>query len=156
MNNAALITRFYESFSRCDAEGMVDCYHREIRFEDPAFGVLNGEEAKDMWRMLIARSKETIRIQFRNIQADEEQGTAEWTATYIFSRTGRKVVNRVSARFAFCDGKIISHTDHFNMWKWSAQALGWKGYLLGWSAIMKKKIQTQSNALLKKYRKEKL
>lgn len=49
-----VITTFYQAFTELDAETMVRCYHKNIRFEDPAFGELHGERAKNMWRMLCA------------------------------------------------------------------------------------------------------
>ena len=55
--NAQLITRFYEAFQRLDAEAMARCYAPEVRFSDPAFGELNGDDARDMWRMLTSRAK---------------------------------------------------------------------------------------------------
>ncbi len=134
MNNAELIRKFYESFAQGNAEGMVGCYDQNIVFNDPAFGELRGDDAKAMWRMLIANSKGNLDIMFDTINANDKTGTANWTAKYVFSQTGRKVINNISAEFEFKNGKIIKHTDHFNLWKWTQQALGWKGYLLGWSS----------------------
>lgn len=155
MTNTELITHFYQSFANADAEGMVSCYHNSIQFQDPAFGVLKGENAKNMWRMLIGRNKGNIHITFSNIKANEKTGSANWVAEYIFSATGRKVVNVISTEFEFADGKIIKHTDTFDIYKWTKQALGLKGYLLGWTTFMQKKIQRQSGALLKKYTEKK-
>lgn len=151
MTNTELITSFYQSFAKGDAEGMVACYHDNIQFQDPAFDVLKNEDAKNMWRMLISRSKGNIHITFNNIKASETTGSANWVAEYTFSANGRKVINVISAHFEFKDGKIIKHTDSFDIYKWSKQALGMKGYLLGWTSFMQKKIQQQSNSLLKKY-----
>ena len=39
------------------------------------------------------------------------------------------------------DGKIIEHSDGFRLSTWAAQALGWKGVLLGWTGFMKRGIQ---------------
>lgn len=154
MNNQELITKFYESFQKRDAEGMVNCYHENISFEDPAFGVLQGERAKNMWRMLVSRLDENATIQFSNVQVDETKGSAEWKATYLYSATNRQVVNRIKAAFEFKDGKIIKHKDDFNLWSWTKQALGTSGYLLGWSGFMKKKIQKMANSGLDKFIKE--
>ena len=148
MTNKEIIEKFYQSFASADAEGMISCYHTNIQFCDPAFGLLEGDDAKKMWRMLV---RPGIKINFENVVADEQKGSAQWTAHYTFSPTGRKVINKVSAKFEFKDGKIIKHTDEFDMWKWSKQALGLKGYLLGWSDFMKNKIQKQANARLKKF-----
>lgn len=146
-----IINAFYEAFSKGKASEMVAHYHDDIVFEDPAFGQLKGEEAKAMWKMLIARSKGNIKISYSNMESEADKGSAVWEAAYVFGPGKRKVVNKISATFEFKDNKIIRHTDHFDVWKWARQALGWKGWLLGWTPIMKKQIQQQSRALLRKY-----
>jgi ketosteroid isomerase-like protein len=151
MNNAELITNFYEAFAKGDAETMVGFYHNDIQFRDPAFGNLRGEDAKNMWRMLIGRNKGNIKITFSKVVTNEKTGSANWVAEYVFSQTNRKVINVIAAKFEFADGKIIKHTDNFDIYKWTKQALGIKGYLLGWTAFMRKQIQQQSGKLLKKY-----
>ena len=155
MTNAELITHFYTSFAKGDAEGMVSCYDKVIQFKDPAFGALKGEDAKNMWRMLLNRNKGNIHITFNNVKADNKTGSANWVAEYVFSATGRKVINVISAEFEFANGKIIKHTDTFNIYKWAKQAFGLKGYLLGWTSFMQGKIQQQANASLKKYSEKK-
>jgi ketosteroid isomerase-like protein len=151
MTNTELITKFYSSFAHADAEGMISCYHDEIVFSDPAFGELKGDDAKNMWRMLVERSKGEIKIAFNNVQANEKTGSANWIAEYTFTQTGRKVVNKVAAEFEFRDGKITRHNDHFSIWKWARQALGMKGFLFGGTSFLQAKIQKQTNTLLKKY-----
>ena len=42
---------FYTAFSELDAETMASCYAKNVVFEDPAFGILKGVHAKNMWRM---------------------------------------------------------------------------------------------------------
>jgi hypothetical protein len=130
---------------------MIQCYDANIIFTDPAFGTLIGDDAKNMWRMLIGRSKGDLIITFNDVFADEQHGTAKWTAKYTFSKTGRKVINHISAQFEFKNGKIIKHNDAFNLWKWSMQALGWKGFVLGWTPFMRIRIQKQTKQLLSKY-----
>lgn len=133
---------------------MVDCYDNDIIFNDPAFGELQGDDAKNMWRMLIQRNKGHIKVSFKNVIANETTGSAQWEAEYIFSQTNRNVINKITTTFEFKDGKITKHTDHFNLWRWTQQALGWKGYLLGWSGFMKNKIQKQTRRLLATYKKK--
>jgi ketosteroid isomerase-like protein len=151
LSNHELIEKFYSSFSAGDAEGMAGCYSDDIHFNDPAFGDLHGKDAMNMWRMLLRNSKGDLKITFSDVRADEKSGSANWIAVYTFSKTGRKVINKITANFEFQDGKIIRHSDHFDLWKWSRQALGLTGYLLGWSAFMKKKINSQTKSLLEKY-----
>ena len=149
--NKKLIEQFYAAFQNSDVEKMIACYHSEIIFEDPAFGVLKGAEAGNMWRMLIERGKGNIDISYSDVQADEKNGSAHWEAKYPFSKTGRKVHNKIDANFQFKDGKIIKHTDKFDLWKWSSMALGLSGTLLGWTPFMQNKIRQQSRGLLKRY-----
>lgn len=146
-----LIRKLYRSFASGDADGMAACYHTDIVFEDPAFGVLRRKEVAAMWRMLLERSKGQLQVSFDSVQADDATGSAQWVAEYVFQTTGCKVVNRVSAKFEFNDGFIVRHTDNFDFWRWSRQALGWKGLLLGWTPWMQKKVQQQTNRALEKY-----
>ena len=133
---------------------MVACYHDQIVFEDPVFRQLKGDEAKDMWRMLLSRAAD-LRVNFRNVKADEEKGSANWEAMYTFTKTNRQVHNQITAQFEFKDGKIIRHTDHFNFWRWSSMALGPIGVLLGFTPMLRKKVTRQSLHLLHKFRAEK-
>lgn len=148
LDNSALIREFYDSFSRGDAEGMVNCYGDGIVFSDPAFGVLQGDDARNMWRMLLKNAKGNIKIAYSDVHADDRTGTAKWIAEYIFSKTGNRVVNKISAAFEFENGKIKRHADDFDLWNWSSQALGWKGMMLGWTGFMKKQIQQQARKSL--------
>jgi ketosteroid isomerase-like protein len=152
-SNEQLIHKFYTAFANADAKAMCDCYHKEIEFEDPAFGKLQGKDVCKMWNMLIEKSKGDIKIEYSAIHADEYSGTAKWIATYNFSKTNRKVINKVHSEFHFSNGKIVKHTDSFDIWKWSKQALGFKGLLLGWTGFMQRQIQKQANTTLKNYSK---
>jgi len=139
--NAAVITKFYTAFQQLDWQGMNSCYSEDIIFNDPVFGILEGDEARAMWEMLCKNAKD-FSLTFTNIQLlDEEYATCNWTARYTFSKTGKKVVNYIKAFMKLRDGKIIEHSDAFKISKWAAQALGVPGVLLGWTGFMKRKIQ---------------
>lgn len=153
--NKELIEGFYTAFANHDGKKMASYYHQDIQFQDPAFGILNGFNATDMWNMLLERSKGNLKIEFYDVKATENKGSATWIATYNFSKTNRKVVNKIQASFEFKDGLIYKHTDSFNLWKWSQQALGLKGLLLGWTRFMQNKIQNQALVSLKNYQKNK-
>jgi len=141
--NAALIERFYRAFGARDADGVVACYHPDVEFSDPVFPDLRGDRARAMWRMLILRGKD-LRVEARDFAADDRAGSAHWDAWYTFSATGRPVHNSIDARFTFQDGLIRTHRDTFDLWRWSAQALGAKGSLLGWSGFVQGAIRKQA------------
>ena len=153
--NENLIVKFYTAFANVDAKTMSECYHPKVHFVDPVFGLLKEEQVSKMWEMLLLKSKGDIKIEFSNVKADEFSGSARWIATYNFSKTNRKVVNKISAEFLFQDGLIIKHTDNFDVWKWSKQAFGFTGYLLGWTGFFQNKIKEQALLSLKKFQQTK-
>ena len=143
-----LIHTFYAAFGRRDAAAMVACYHPEIVFFDPAFRQLTGPAAGAMWTMLCARGKD-LTIEHSAVTADDVRGAAHWVARYTFTKTGRPVVNRIDAAFEFADGKIIKHTDSFDLWRWTRMALGSTGLLLGWLPPVQSAITKQALGDLK-------
>ncbi|QSQ21656.1 nuclear transport factor 2 family protein [Pyxidicoccus parkwayensis] len=151
--HSQLITDFYSAFQKRDAKGMAACYHPDVEFTDEAFVGLRYGRATAMWTMLIERGKD-LELTFRDVQADDRTGRAHWDAHYTFSTTGRKVINRIDAEFEFRDGKIVRHRDHFNFHAWSRQALGPIGLVLGWTPLLKKKVQGTAAASLDKFMKD--
>ena len=143
-----IIQKFYSAFQELDADTMASCYHPDIEFEDPAFGKLKGEHAGNMWRMLCKNQKgKGMTIDFKITS----ETTAHWEPKYVFSKTGRKVHNIIDASFEFKDGLIVKHIDVFDLHRWAKQALGFQGFLLGWTGFFRKKLQAQTKHLLKKY-----
>ncbi|HEY4618565.1 MAG TPA: nuclear transport factor 2 family protein [Flavobacterium sp.] len=149
--NEKTLVKFYSAFANANAYTMSECYHQDIVFRDPIFGLLKGNNVSQMWKMLIESSKGNLKIDTADVKADEYVGSAQWTAHYSFSKTNRKVINVIQARFHFQDGLIIKHTDDFDIYKWSKQAFGFYGFLFGWTGYMQKKIQQQAISSLKKH-----
>lgn len=151
MNNKDVIERFYTSFQQLNAADMNACYSDDIIFSDPVFMILRGEEVKSMWEMLCKNAKE-FSLTFSDIELlDEEYATCKWQATYLFSATGRRVVNNIKAYMKLKDGKIVEHSDAFRLSTWIGKALGWKGMLFGWTGFMKKAVQNKARRNLLKY-----
>jgi hypothetical protein len=151
--NEKIVTKFYDAFANADASKMCEYYHPDIEFRDPIFGSLKGNDACQMWEMLIARSNENIKIKLSEVKSNDYHGTARWEATYYFSKNKRKVVNSIRAEFFFQDGLMRRHTDDFDIWKWSKQALGLTEYLFGWTGFMQNKTHINAVLSLKKYQK---
>ena len=146
-DNKALIQRFYDAFSKGDGHAMATCYAPDVHFSDPVFPDLRGPRAEAMWQMLLEAPGE-LRLELLEHDADETSGTAHWRAHYVFSQTGRPVVNDVHARFTFRDGLISEHDDKFNFHRWSRQALGLPGLLLGWTPILRSAVRRKAAARL--------
>jgi ketosteroid isomerase-like protein len=151
MTNTETIHKFYTAFQKLDYETMQSCYSDDAVFNDPAFGLLDADETRAMWEMLCKRARD-FSLVYGNIQLlDEEYTTTDWTASYIFTKTGRRVVNKITAHMRFRDGLIIEHTDAFDIYKWTRQAFGLTGLLLGWTSFLHRKIQRQAKEGLHKF-----
>jgi ketosteroid isomerase-like protein len=143
MSHESTIETLYQALGERDGATMASLYHPDARFSDPAFGDLRGIEVGMMWRMLCARAKD-LRVEHSRIVIDGDRGTAHWEAWYTFSPTGRKVHNVIDALFRFEGETIIEHLDVFSLWRWSRQALGPVGLVLGWSPLVRAKVQAQA------------
>jgi hypothetical protein len=51
----------------------------------------------------------------------------------------------------FADGKIIEHSDAFSLHRWSAQALVFSGWLLGWNRFFQQKIKNTAKRNLLRF-----
>jgi predicted ester cyclase len=142
-----LIENFYDCFARKDWQGMIVCYHKDVFFYDPVFQNLEADKAVAMWEMLCRNVKELV-LTYDNVQADDEYGTCNWTATYTFSLTGRRITNRIKAHFKFKDNKIIEHMDDFDLWKWCRQAFGITGVVLGWTPTFQHQVRARAKKSL--------
>lgn len=138
--HAALIDRFYNAFAKRDARAMASCYHADVEFSDPVFPSLRGAEAGKMWAMLCARGAD-LRVEHKDVVADDRAGSAHWDAYYTFATTGRKVHNSIDATFTFRDDRIVRHIDRFGFYRWARQALGPTGVVLGWTPLVKNKVR---------------
>lgn len=141
--NEATIHQFYRAFQQKEFKTMQSCYAENAVFNDEVFKKLNAEKVRAMWEMLLKGGRD-LEITYQIGDFEGEKGSADWVATYTFSQTGRKVVNRIHAEFLFKNGKIVEHRDRFNFWKWSRQALGMPGLLLGWSDFLKKQVRQKA------------
>jgi hypothetical protein len=155
-SNAKTLIRFYKAFAQLDAATMASCYAENASFQDPAFTLKGREQIGGMWNMLCSATKDKgmahWKLEFSDIQADDAKGSAHWEAHYLFSATGKNVHNIIDGKFSFTpDGFIATHNDHFDFWRWSRQALGLPGLLLGWTPLLKMMVQKQASSGLQKF-----
>ncbi len=149
--NEQVVQNFYTAFQQLNYKSMQECYSENAVFNDPVFGILEGEEVRGMWEMLCRNAKDFSLIFSDIIALDDEYLTCNWIATYTFSATGKKVINRIKAHMRIQDGKITEHSDKFDLWKWSRQALGLPGLLLGWSNYIHNKVHKSARKNLDKF-----
>lgn len=142
--------RFYEAFMVRDHYTMGRLYAEIAAFSDPVFPALNARGVRLMWQMLLTRA-EDLGLEV-NIREDApSRARVDWVAQYTFSGTGRHVVNRVHTEMAISAGKIVRQVDTFSLWRWSEQALGTKGLLLGWTPMVKNRIRAQAAQSLREF-----
>lgn len=151
--NEELLNNFYAAFAQGDHATMAQSYADDATFRDPVFRDLNADEARAMWKMFTTSGND-IDVTFGGVEADDARGTARWEAVYAFPKTGRKVHNKIEASFEFADGKISSHTDKFDFYKWTRMALGPVGTILGWTPIVQNQVRSQAKSQLDRFRKE--
>lgn len=149
-----IIEQFYTAFQQLDADKMIAHYDDEVVFEDPVFGQLRGKRVVGgMWRMLIERGRNSLKINFHNVMGTNTGGEATWEADYLFGKKSRPVHNVIHARFVVSDGKIIKHTDQFNLQRWAGMAIGTTGQLLSFTPFFRNTVRKNARTALNKYMK---
>ncbi|MCB1554515.1 MAG: nuclear transport factor 2 family protein [Xanthomonadales bacterium] len=153
--NLSIIDRLYRSFQHLDAAGMAACYADDAAFEDEVFSLCGKREVVGMWTMLCdnvrARGLDDWKLGFEAQGADDGHGRAHWVADYRFSATGRMVHNVIDAEFDFRDGLIVHQRDRFDFWRWSRQAFGPVGLLLGWTPLLRSKVRATAASNLRRF-----
>ncbi|HEV7380202.1 MAG TPA: nuclear transport factor 2 family protein [Dyadobacter sp.] len=149
-DNEKLIDGFYSAFAKGDYRTMQSSYAGNATFSDAAFVDLDSDQVKAMWEMLCKNGKD-FQLTYSNVKATPQGASADWIATYTFSKTGNKVTNHVHADFVIENGKIVSHRDQFDFYTWAKQAFGITGVLLGWTGFFKNKVQTTARENLDKF-----
>ncbi len=150
----ATIRRFYEAFARLDGEAMQACYAAEAQFDDEVFSLQGAAQIGGMWRMLCGatRGNEAARAHWKLDVSNITASSAQWEAHYLLGASGRRVHNRIDARFEFDgQGLITRHRDRFDFWAWSRQALGTTGWLLGWTPMLRNKVRYTADGNLRRY-----
>jgi hypothetical protein len=150
------LERFYTAFANLDAATMQSCYAENARFEDPVFRLAGARQIGGMWRMLCADLRMHGIGQWdlvvEEIRARGDQGRARWRARYPFGTRPRTVRNRVYSRFDFdAKGLILRQRDAFSFWNWSRQAIGWPGWLFGWTPTLRARVQGKAGQQLARY-----
>jgi len=146
------IETLYAAFARLDSDAMAACYAENARFDDAAFSLSGRREIGGMWRMLCEAVKAKGRDVWKLEVSAITDRSAHWQPHYRFSASGRMVHNIIDAQFEFDGaGLIVRHQDSFDFWRWSRQALGLPGWLLGWTPFLRGKVRAQAGASLKAF-----
>ena len=145
-----VLDRFYSALARKDWATVGACYAEEARFSDPVFPDLDAAQVRSMWKMLLTSGTD-LRFSFNVVEETTMQGRCLCEAFYTFGKAGRPVLNIIQSTFELRDGLIYRQHDRFNFWRWSLQALGTTGWLLGWTPFVRNKVRATLAARLKKF-----
>jgi len=145
------IERFYAAFAQLDSATMAACYASDAHFDDEAFSLRGREQIGGMWTMLCDAVKAKGRDVWKLEASAITDRSAHWEPTYNFSATGRTVHNIIHAHFRFADGLIVEHVDDFDFWRWSRQALGPAGRLLGWTPLLRNRVRREAARTLDRF-----
>lgn len=135
------IMAFFEAYSRRNTGDMCNRYSSLIYYSDPVFGLLKDEQVIKMWQFRVANSNELSLIYGNISDRGDNYYTCEWTATYRFAPTGKKIIHKAKAYMKVEDGIITEHSDAYSFYKWIRQAYGISGWILGWSSVYKKRVR---------------
>ena len=154
--NRTTLKRFYNAFAHLDPDVMAGCYAPDVRFRDEVFAIEGRDQVMAMWRMLCDSARTSGRadwkLNYRVISVDADTGRLHWSAHYRFGKVQRPVHNRIQSNFCFnATGQITQHHDKFDFWRWSRQALGLPGLLLGWSPQLRRQVRSQALDGLNRY-----
>ena len=139
--------QFYTAFAKKDYLELARFYHNDLSFTDPAFGTLSRSETLAMWEMLFT-SADDLDINFKLLTSGDNFVVVEWRANYSFGSKKRFVKNIIKAKLLIEDDLIIRHIDSFNLYRWSRQAMGIAGWLIGWTGFFRRKLQKQTRSRL--------
>lgn len=149
VSSHSVVEHYWESLAAKDADEMAACYAPDATFEDEVFA-LRGPECGMMWRMLFQGAAD-LRVKTHPLVVGDGVAHGVWEAWYTFSATGRRVHNKIHSRFVVRDGKIVDQRDAFPFAKWSRQALGAKGWLLGWTPLVRRAVRKQARRRLERW-----
>jgi hypothetical protein len=149
--SVVVVARFYEAFGRHDFQGMACSYGPNIEFTDSIFGTLRGKRALAMWAMVVEQGKD---LQVTASQIREEGGVtrAHWDAHYTFPFLGGRntIDNPIDATFTIEGGKILRHTDVFDLRRWMRMALSPLGGLVTEGTI-KSAVQSRLDSFIESH-----
>ncbi len=91
-----LIERFLAAYQSLDHAAMAACYGESAQFSDIAFRLQGRKQIHAMWHMICANG---IKVEIQDIKEQAGEVHARIVDTYVFSDTGRTVVNPILCRF---------------------------------------------------------
>lgn len=147
---------FFDALARLDAYALAQCYAPSARFEDAAWSLQGTEAIAAMWEMICDDTRrlgaDVWRLECLRIRGTRHRCKVDWRLSHRDPATGRLIHQRMESRFLLTrDGRIDFHENRFSLWRWSRQARGLSGWLLGWTPIMRQRVRHDAAQRLDRY-----
>jgi len=153
-SNILLLNTFFKSLKHNEYHQLTDCYSDGAVYFDPIFGLLERDKLIALWEMLSKNAKGLLIEYGEVVSVDQEYYTCEWSITYQYPPTGRKVYSAIKSYFLIKDGKIEEHSNAYSIHDWSKQAIGFSGWLFGWNRFFQQSIKNKAQKALLKFMQE--
>lgn len=147
------LERFFDALRRCDKAALRDCCSPGLRFDDPLISITGRDDRLDwctlLWTPCDGDGQRIWHLELDDVHTRGPLGTARWNLRYRYTPTGRLIELAVTSQFTFDpDGSITAQRDSFDFWRWSRQAHGLLGLLLGWTPLLWDQARDQARVSL--------
>lgn len=117
---------FYAAFAARDSATMSSLYAPNVRFHDPLFGNLHGNQVMAMWNAISPAAnpyhvKPSAASNPKDLGGGRYQVHVTWEANYGIY--GRAIHNHSETTLVIENGKIVEQRDAWDLHAWAAQAL---------------------------------
>lgn len=146
MSHIEVIKKFFTSLQEKKGDVLLSCYAPDAVFSDPLHGLLDAEMLFKKWHLFLEQAQE-LELTYGPITVlDDEYFTSDWAMSYAKSPMGKKLKVKLKGKsfFRLKDLQIIEHSDAYRFSTLIAQTHGWKGYWLGWTGYMKRKVKLEA------------
>lgn len=136
VTDVQLIKQFLAAYQSLDHNAMAACYGESAQFSDIAFRLQGRKQIHAMWHMICVNG---IEVEVTDVKEHAGEVHARIVDTYVFSDTGRPVVNSILCRFQCRDGLILQQIDECDPLLWARQAFGGvKGEVAGRVGLLRR------------------
>ena len=147
-SNILLLNTFFKSLKMNEYQQLNGCCSEHVVYFDPIFGLLERNKLIGLWEMLSKNAKGLTIDYGEIVPVDDEYYTCDWSITYYYPPTGRKVQSSIKSYFLLKEGKIEEYSNAYSIHDWSKQAIGFTGWLFGWNRFFQQSIKNKAQKAL--------
>ena len=151
MNNTQIIKELFEAYENLDSAKMNSYFSDDIKLEDPATFLAEGDDAK-YWIQFVIDNISDHKITIKNIVENDNVVTVEWTSSYLSNMSKKPILLDYKAHYTFKNQKIINQVNEYDLKDYIRQSFGsLVASSLEFNGV-RKVIRSQSKKLLSNYK----